>query len=150
MTETVHGRDVPLTESERKRLGDATAVKRVYDVGGTHFTVTAIDGTRNRRVVHDPTYCWTVTDASELPVDGGIAKMIRVVENGREKEMMYWFSDGSVRHASPIRYVCQTAARRMTLGWAGCEPILVLVEPCEARPVNWFRFIDDFPTLFQI
>jgi len=150
VTERTHGRDVPITESERERLGEATAVRRVCDVGGAQFTVTAIDGTRNRRVVHDPTYCWTVTGSSEMPVDGGTAKMIRVVENGREKEMMYWFSDGTVRHASPIRYLGQTAVRRMTLGWAGREPILVLVEPCEARTVNWFRFIDDFPTLFKI
>jgi exosortase/archaeosortase family protein len=150
VTEKVHGRDLPLTESERKRLGEATAVKRVYDVGGTRFTVTAIDGTRNRRVVHDPTYCWTVINESELPVDGGNAKVIRVVEDGLEKEMVFWFSDGSVRHASPIRYLFQTAVRRMTLGWAGCEPIFVLVEPCEAKTVNWFRFIDNFPSLFKI
>jgi exosortase/archaeosortase family protein len=143
-------REIALTESEIRWLGEAQAVKRVYHLGGRDFLVTAIDGSRNRRAVHDPIYCWTVTKATEQPLPGGSGTVLRVVEEGIEKEVLFWFSDGSRKHASPARYLLQASWRRATLGWWGDEPLLVLVEPFGSAPVNWFRVTDGVPWLMEL
>jgi hypothetical protein len=143
-------RDLPLTESEIRWLGDAQAVKRVYRFGGREFLVTVIDGTRNRRAVHDPMYCWTITKSTEQPLPGGNGTVLRVVEDGIEREVLFWFSDGIVKHSSPARFWLQTSWRRATLGRLGDEPLLVLVEPLDSAPVNWFRLLDAVPWLMDL
>jgi exosortase/archaeosortase family protein len=143
-------RDVALTESEVRWLGEAQAVKRVYHCGGREFLVTAIDGTRNRRAVHDPMYCWTITAATDQPLPGGSGRVLRVLEEGIEKEILFWFSDGVRQHASPARYWLQASWRRATLGRLGAEPLLLIVEPVDAAPVNWFRVLDGFPWLLDL
>ncbi|MCY2988656.1 MAG: exosortase/archaeosortase family protein [Planctomycetota bacterium] len=150
LSRTVAGRVVPLSESEQRRLGAAAAVKRVCRVGGREFLVTAIDGTANRRAVHDPAYCWTVTESSELPVRGGQARLLRALDDGTEKEVLFWFSDGASRYTSPVRYLFQTSLRRATFGRFGQEPVLVLVEPVISTPVNWFRFLDSASWLMEL
>ncbi len=144
------GRDLALTEFEESQLGNARCVKRVYRFGEREYMVTAIDGTGNRRAVHDPMYCWTIIDSSEQPLNGGNAMALRVVEQGIEKDVLFWFSNGATKHASPTRYLLQTSLRRATLGWLGEEPVLVLVEPLEPAPVNWFRVLDGFPWLMEL
>lgn len=144
------GREIPLTDSEIRRLGGAQAVKRAYRFGGREFLVTAIDGTRNRRAVHDPMFCWTITQSTELPLAGGSGTALRVVENGQEKDVLFWFSDGISRHASPARYWLQASWRRATLGRLGGEPLLFIVEPLDAGPVNWFRVLDGLPWLLEL
>ena len=144
------GRNIPLTETERRWLGSATAIKRIYRMNGREYLVTAIDGTANRRAVHDPVYCWTVTESTDLPVRGGHARSVRAVENGLEKEVLYWFSDGVTRHASPLRCLLQTSLRRATFGWSGQEPVLVLIEPVQSSQVNWFRVLDSASWLMEL
>jgi len=146
----VPGREVPLTESEIRRLGGAQAVKRAYRFGGREFLVTVIDGTQNRRAVHDPMFCWTITQSTEVPLAGGSGTALRVVENGQEKEVLFWFSDGVSRHASPARYWLQASWRRATLGKWGGEPLLFIVESLDAAPVNWFRVLDGMPWLLEL
>lgn len=144
------GRELALSESEVRRLGGARAVKRAYRLGGREFVVTVIDGTRNRRAVHDPMYCWTITEATEFPLPGGNGAVLRVIEEGFEKEVLFWFSDGTAKHASPARYWLQTSWRRATLGRLGAEPLLVLVEPLDSASVNWFRLLDSVPWLMDL
>ena len=144
------GRDVPLTESERRWLGSAMAIKRIYRMNGREYLVTAIDGTANRHAVHDPSYCWTVTESADLPICGGHARSLRAVENGSDKEVLYWFSDGTTRHTSPLRCLVQTSLRRVTFGWSGQEPVLVLIEPVHAGQVNWFRVLDGASWLMEL
>ena len=140
-------RELEMTPGERERLGDARGVKRLYRVGGRDFMVTVVDGTKNRRAVHDPTYCWTIMQSHDQALDGGQGAVLRVVEEGVEKDVLFWFSDGRAKHASPVRYLLETSLRRATLGWSGAEPLLVLVEPADGRAVNWYRLLDDAPWL---
>lgn len=142
LAQTAGGQEVPLSESEQRRLGEAVAVKRLCRIAGRDFLVTAIDGTANRRAVHDPTYCWTVVESSDLPVNGGYARLLRARDEGTEKEVLFWFSDGSKRYSSPVQYLFQTSLRRITFGRFGQEPLLILVEPAAPTHVNWFRFLD--------
>lgn len=143
-------RDLELTESEMRLLGEARCVKRVYRFGRREFLVTAIDGSGNRRAVHDPMYCWTIIDSSQQPLRGGNGTALRVVDQGIEKDVLFWFSNGATKHASPTRYLLQTSLRRATLGWLGEEPVLLLVEPLEPAPVNWYRVLDEFPWLMDL
>jgi hypothetical protein len=83
-------------------------------------------------------------------VRGGEATSLRVVEDGREKDVLFWFTTGTQRHASPARYLLQTSLRRATLGGWGREPLLVIIEPLDGGPVNWFRFLDQFGMLAQL
>jgi hypothetical protein len=143
-------RDVALTESEIRWLGDAQAVKRVYRFGGRDFLMTAIDGTRNRRAVHDPMFCWTITKMTEQPLPGGNGTVLRVVKDGHEKDVLFWFSDRVHKHASPARYWLQASWRRATLGKLGDEQLLLIVEPMDSGPVNWFRVLDGNPWLLDL
>lgn len=144
------GRDLALTKAEIRWLGDAQAVKRAYRFGGREFLVIAIDGTRNRRAVHDPTFCWTVIRSTDQPLPGGSGTVLRVIEDGMEKEVLFWFSDGVSKHASPARYWLQASWRRATLGRLGNEPLLLIVEPMDSGPVNWFRLLDGMSWLLGI
>jgi exosortase len=143
-------RDVALTESELRWLGDAQAVKRVYRLGSREFLVTAIDGTHNRRAVHDPMFCWTITQSTEQPLLDGTGTILRVIKDGLEKDVLFWFSDGTSKHASPTRYWLQASWRRATLGRFGVEPLLLIVEPMDDAPVNWFRVLDGMPWLLEL
>jgi exosortase/archaeosortase family protein len=143
-------RDVPLSESERQRVGDARAIKRAYRCDGREFLVTVIDGTANRRAVHDPTYCWTIISSADQPLAGGHGTVVQVADKGAEKEILFWFSDGSAKYAEPVRYLFQTGLRRATLGWSGEEPVLVLVEPLDLKQVNWFQVLDQMPWLMEL
>ncbi len=143
-------REAPFTESELRWLGDAHAIKRVYRLGNRDFLVTVIDGTRNRRAVHDPMYCWTILARTPLEFPGGTGTALRVVEEGVEKEILFWFSDGSRKHASPARFLLQATWRRATLGRLSDEPLLILVEPLDSATVNWYRVLDEFPWLLDL
>jgi exosortase/archaeosortase family protein len=143
-------RDVALTETEIRWLGDAQAVKRVYRFGGRDFLVIAIDGTRNRRAVHDPMFCWTITKTTEQPLPGGNGTVLRVVEEGHEKDVLFWFTDRVHKHSSPARYWLQASWRRATLGKLGAEQVLLIVEPLDSGPVNWFRVLDGLPWLLDL
>lgn len=146
----VRCRDVPFSESELRWLGDAQAVKRAYQLGNRQFLVTVIDGTRNRRAVHDPMYCWTIMKRAPHEFPGGAGTALRIVENGIEKEVLFWFSNGASRHASPARFLLQATWRRATLGRFSEEPLLILVEPLDSAAVNWYRVLDEFPWLLEL
>lgn len=143
-------REVPFAQSELRWLGDAQAVKRAYRLGNREFLITVIDGTRNRRAVHDPMYCWTVSEDTPIAFPGGTGTALRVVEEGVAKEILFWFSDGTRRHASPARFLLQATWRRATLGRLSNEPLLILVEPLDSTTVNWYRVLDEFPWLLDL
>jgi len=147
--------DVPLTDVEQKVFGGASVIKRVYRGGGVAFLLIVIDGTRDRHSVHDPTYCfrgagWTEVGGADIPVAGGEGRWVRLRKNGRESEVIYWFSDGVRRHASPVRYWCQTTLRRVSLGALGEEPVLVVAQPFGERAVDWRRVLGVFVPLQEI
>lgn len=149
------GQDLQIPDAMRALFGKAEVIKRGYQVGEQRFIVWIIDGSHNRHAVHDPLYCirgdgWTVISQNDFPVDGGTAQLIRAEKKGRETESLVWFSNGSERHGSALRYWWQTTLRRLTLGHAGEEPILVTVQPAGGAPVNWRELTEKFPALFEL
>ena len=152
---TFNGQELAIPEEMRPLFGKAHVMKRGYEVRGQRVIVWIIDGTHNRHAVHDPLYCirgdgWEVISENSFPVDGGEAKLIRAKKNGREAESLVWFSNGSQRHGSAMRYWWQTTLRRLTLGRAGQEPVLITVQAASSAPMNWRQLADEFRPLFEL
>ncbi|HOW67507.1 MAG TPA: exosortase-associated EpsI family protein [Candidatus Paceibacterota bacterium] len=140
-------KDIPLSDTEKSIFGKAQALKRFYDFGAYQFFFTVIDGTRNRHAIHDPLYCfrgagWKVIQQADRPLEVGTGRMVRLEKEGKQEEVLFWFSDGHQRHGSAMRFWWQTTLRRLTLGLSGPEPVLVIVQPYRADQVNWQRLVD--------
>jgi len=149
------GRLLPLDEVELKVFGRAQVINRLYSAAGQEFILTIIDGTDDRHAVHDPLYCfkgagWRVEAQRPRRITGGEARVVRLSKDGRRVEAMIWFSDGKERHASPLLYWWQTTVRRVTVGWSGGEPILIVVQPAGDAALDWDRLFDAFPALRTI
>ncbi len=154
--EHFQGTEVPPTAREIELLGGASIVKRHYLFDGRPFAVTVIDGTQNRKAVHDPSYCFRGS-GGELIHDGhidlpdGEARHLRVRQGAREFEVLLWFTDGRECYSGYLRYRIATALRKLTFGLSGPEPIFVMVRsPAEAhRRIDWERAARDWLPVFS-
>jgi len=148
-------RDVALSPVEADIYHAANVCKRIYQAGHERFILLAIDGTHDRHAVHDPLYCfrgggWTVGADRLLPVPGGNARILELSKPGRTVEVMFWITDGRVRHGSAVRAWWQSTLRRLTFGYSGDEPVLFILQPLPGQTVNWDDVLVDFPALFDI
>lgn len=137
---------VALSAGEAKSLGQAIAVRRSYQLDGQQVLLSVIDGTCNRHAVHDPLYCfvgsgWRVTAEERIEVPGGAARRLQLAQGSRRGEVVYWFSDGRIRHSRIARYWWQTTLRRLSCGASGDEPVMVLLQSWSERPVDWPRVL---------
>lgn len=149
------GKAIPLEPFEEEYFKDVTVLKRVYEVDGQYFFVTILDGTKNRHVVHDPYYCfrgggWEIIEEHTFSLNKGNGSKLLITKDNQQREALFWFSDGSKQHSSPLNYWLQTSLRRLTLGMSGNEPLLIVVQPLMNEPVNWEAFKKHFSNLFEI
>lgn len=149
------GRNLELSPFEKDLFANVNVLKRLYQVGDQNLFITALDGTRNRHVVHDPFYCfrgggWELLDKKVVPVPNGEAMFLNLQRNDQLQEALYWFTDGHQQYTSPLRYWWQATLRRLTLGRSGPEPILVVVQPVDAQTLDLDALLKQFPTLFAL
>jgi hypothetical protein len=149
------GQDVPLSEFEKTFFTKVNVLKRVYKIGERYFFVTALDGTRNRHVVHDPYYCfkgsgWEILSDKSFPIPGGTASLLEITKGEDKRQALFWFSDGTSHYTSPLHYWWEATVRRITLGYSGPEPILILIQPLEGGPVDWNNVVKIFHPLFKL
>ena len=147
-------RTIPLTSMEAELYQGVSVCKRSYRIGRLDTQVLIVDGSRNRHAVHDPTFCfrgagWLVVNRYPVPLPGGEACALRLERSGIQQEALYWFTDGRSRHASAPRYWWQTSLRRLTMGLAGDEPLLVVVQPA-GDVVSWEGLLDRLPGLLAL
>jgi hypothetical protein len=147
--------DIALNKSELSLYNKAEVVKRYYRVGKNRFMLIAIDGIKNRHAVHDPLYCfrgagWMIVKKDKLPVEGGEALLLHLKKSDNYQDVVYWFSDGRIRHGSVVRYWIQATLRRITMGRSGKEPILVMIQSIENEPIDFMQIFDQFGALFQV
>jgi hypothetical protein len=147
-------RDLPLTTGEISIFGQARTVKRFYQFGKQRFILVVIDGSMNRHAVHDPLYClsgsgWQIKAREGVDIEGGRADLLQLSKKDLQREALYWFSDGSSRHASVIRYWLQTTLRRLTFGRSGPEPVLVILQSIGNDRPGWRTLIDQCGLLFD-
>lgn len=144
-----------LTEVEAGFFGEAQAARWLASGAGGGVVATVVDGSRNRRAVHDPSFCfrgagWTVVAEEPLALPHGEARRVTLSREGAELEAVYWYSDGQAAHASPPRYWAATTWRRLTLGGSGPEPVLVLLVPARGRAVNWGDWLARWPQFTRL
>jgi hypothetical protein len=149
------GREVPLSKVERKVFGRASVIKRLYVAGGQQFVLTIIDGTTDRQAIHDPKYCfsgagWKVNGSRDFNIPKGSGTVLSLEKAGQKVEGLIWFSDGERRYSNPFRYWMQTTIRRITLGWSGSEPVLILIQPAGKSEIQWNDLLNEFPSVFSI
>lgn len=149
------GRDIPLTSSEAKLYDSGNVIKRLYQVGREQFVLMILDGSKNRHLVHDPVYCfrgagWDVMSTNEYQIKKGTARILRLLKNNKEKEILFWFSDGNNSHGSILKYWGQSTLRRLTLGASGKEPILLILQPVGETVLDWRRILDQFSILLTV
>jgi len=151
------GRAVPMTDWEKDFFADVNVMKRVYRVGDQDLFITALDGTKNRHLVHDPLYCfrgsgWQVVSQRTVKFPGsGTAALLELEKEGERQQAMYWFSNGKTQFDAPIKYWWEATLRRLTLGASGEEPVLIVVQPASgAKKLNWKQLVRYFPQLVTL
>jgi len=152
---TFSGKEVELSPFEENFFKDVNIVKRIYKIGGQYYFVVVLDGTKNRHPIHDPYYCfrgegWTIESEKTLPIVDGVANLLHISKNNEKREALFWFSNGETNYTSLIKYWWQTTLRRISLGYSGPEPVLIMVTPLTSQSVNWSEFEQNFKPLFKI
>lgn len=150
------GEEVPLSESEKEYFKDVGIVKRLYKIDNKLFLVTALDGTNNRHAVHDPYYCfrgsgWEMIHEEDFKMPRGMGKLVELQKGDQRKSALYWFSDGKEAYGNPMKYWIETTLRRLTLGWTGPEPILIMFQPYDAtQDIDWKLILNTFYPILKI
>jgi len=150
------GEDLPLTEFEMNFFKNVNVMKRFYRIGNETFFVTALDGTHNRHVVHDPYYCftgsgWEIVGKKKFPLKHGEAEEVILSKNSRKKAALYWYTDGVNEYRSPMRYWWEATLRRLTLGQSGPEPVLVMIQPMDTTTeVDWNKVLTSLSPLISL
>ncbi|ABB24251.1 exosortase-associated EpsI family protein [Pelodictyon luteolum] len=148
-------RPLPFSPEETAFYGTVRVLKRFYQCWNGAFILIAIDGSANRHAVHDPLYCikgagWEITESRRLVVDGGTATLLSLTRKGQQREAVFWFSDGSSRHSSVLRYWLQTTLRRLTFGASGKEPVLLILQSIEHDRPDWQSLLERCLFLFEV
>lgn len=149
------GEEIAATPFEVDFFKGVNMIKRMYKVDDRSFFVTVLDGTHNRHVVHDPYYCitgsgWQINHKESLTIPGGEASLVSMNKDGYERQALFWFSNGTTRFASPMHYWIEATIRRVSLGWSGPEPVLILIQPLDNKSVDWHKLIDALNPVFSI
>ncbi len=148
-------RDVPLTSAELSLYSDARVIKRWYQFGHYSFIIILVDGREDRHAVHDPLYCfngagWRILEKTAIDIDGGWAHKLKMSKNDEHREAIYWFSDGSSRHASITRFWFQATLNRLTLGFSGPIPFMIILQPFGDSQPNWQKILEQFGVLYEL
>jgi hypothetical protein len=150
-----NARPMSLNPAEHEIYGRARVLKRLVRMRGQAFTLTVIDGTRNRHAIHDPLYCfrgagWEVQVATDVNLPHGTARAVSLRQAGKQGEAVYWFSNGRQAFASATRYWTETTLCRLTLGRSGDEPVLVILTSVDDRAPDWGGILAIWPELMQL
>ena len=148
-TSLARGRDLPLSADEQRRLGGAFVLKREYVIANRIFRLTIIDGSQNRNAVHDPAYCWMVSDRRDIALPDGVASAVTRRDGAASRQAIYWFSDGSDRHASILKFWMNASLKNAGIGSNSNADVMVLLEAGDGEPVNWYRVLDLFPDVLK-
>lgn len=149
------GRDLPLSDAEAAFFRQVRIVKRLYQAGSTRFILLAVDGAGDRHALHDPQYCfrgagWTVTRSTEIPLPGGRGRVLTLAKDRQSAEALYWFSNGRVRHVSPLQLWWESVLRRVRLRPEAGNPVLVILQPTAGGTIDWRALTARCPQLFLL
>ena len=146
-------RDVEISPIEKKWLGGAAGLKRIFSFRDRLWLLAVTDGTNNRQAVHDPTYCvlgegWKIIAKSRMPLAGGSALSVTMTRNGETARTLYWFYDGAAPFSSVVEFWLRSTLRRITRGLSGPEPLLFILRPAGTPPEDWQAAANEVAPLF--
>lgn len=149
----IKSKDVELSPLEKKWLGAAAGMKRLYFTDGRVWLLAVLDGTNNRQAVHDPTYCfigegWKIIRQTPVPLAGGSAMLVSMTRNAETEEALYWFFDGTTPFSFLPKYWAKSTLRRITRGISGQEPLLFILRTIGPAPENWITSASEVVPLF--
>lgn len=149
------GKNEALNPFETSFFKGVNIIKRNYSINGQSYFITILDGTHNRHLVHDPYYCfkgmgWDVLNEKSIPILHGYANLITIAKDKKKKDAMYWFTNGTSTYTSPLKYWWQTTLRRLTLGYSGPEPVLIMIQPITGSSIDGKELEQAFPELFNL
>lgn len=149
------GKNIPLTDFEKKFFHNVNILKRLYDVDDNYLFILALDGTNNRHIVHDPYYCfkgsgWEIVNEKSIPIPLGNGALVKIRKGDKDKEAMFWFANGTSNYSSPLKYWWEATLRRLTFGYSGPEPVLVIIQPVNHDTIDWEMLPKQFPSLFKL
>lgn len=126
--------NIPLSPDEILELKGAEAVKLALKFEGRVWTLIAVDGSGNRKFIHDPQYCfqgtgWECVEQQKLPLPNGKAEILKFTRDGESKIFAYWFDDDRRTFYSMPEFLFRATLRRITLGLSGKEPIFMNLYP---------------------
>ena len=106
-------------------------------------------------MVHDPYYCfegsgWSINNINRYPIPGGDANLLNITKDGVATQAIFWFSDGTSRYTSPLRYWMEATLRRLSLGYSGQEPVLIMIRPLDDKNINWEQTLKALHPVLQI
>ena len=139
--------DLPLSDAEELVYRHIHVLKKLCTWHGQQAQLVCLDGTQDRHAVHDPRLCfrsahWEVVSEGVVPHPaGGEMRRLRLRRDNRELETIYWWSTPTGRHASAMKYFMQSSLRRLTQGYSGEEPVLVLLQPVQAGQLDWTSWL---------
>ena len=144
--------ELPLTQWEADFFGSASVRRWMLSGNGPSVIATVVDGTRNRRAVHDPGFCfrgagWEIEGERALELPHGLARIVRLRRDGETADAVYWFSDGLSAHGDARRYWIDATLRRLSFGHSGPEPVLVMLVPVTDSPAEWTQWLRRWPEL---
>jgi len=148
------GVELPFSQEEKEFLGPAQATKRRYRHGDTTLVMIVIDGTENRHVVHDPSFCYrgaglSVMKQESFPLLNGEGVILTVGKGDQSAEIAYWFSDGEHRFSGFTEYIVRSALSRLSFGKIWQQPLMVTLQVETAPQFDWAAGVDKFPFLLD-
>lgn len=147
--------DLPLLPRERESLGGASALKRGFSLNGEGYVVLAVDGGQERHAIHAPETClrgsgWEIRSRRPVPLPHGIGEEVELVRGSEVRRALYWYSDGSARHASFFRCRLESAVNRFTRGYLGGDTVLLVVLSRVGETPDWQKLLATIPALTQL
>lgn len=149
-------REIMADDTDRAVFGDARLLKREYRVGQQDMLVRVVDPSPTRNSVIDPLFFfegtgWLIAENTDIPLPGGQARHLKLRRNGQTTEAILWYSDLRSRHASSTREWWQSVSRRLSFGYTGPAPVLVILQAASpTRSIDWADVFDRLPMLFEL
>jgi hypothetical protein len=147
--------DIPMERGAPAPYRRAFVLRRCYRMGTSRFMLIVVDGSGGLQPIVDllrplAGNGWPIQNGRQARIRGGSCTILRTGKGSPGRETAYWFSDGSTRHGSFLRYLLQYSLRRLSLGRFGREPLLVMIRPADGYPGNPEEIMNQFGALFEI
>ena len=143
-----YGEDIPLDKREQTFYRNNKVIKRWYQADNIGFLLINIDGTTDQDALHDPAFCleaagWKVAEEKRITLPGGTATQVIAHRGQEQRQITWWFNDGTQRHSSLMSLQVQALAYRFGLR-DSIRPSLTIIQD----PPHGSNDIEDI--LYQI